>query len=87
MQTFLLLVTENRFRAWIYGISTTWTPGYSKHHDNDVAAILAAEYMVPKATICLAMLVIGAASFVGLPARTLHFTAVVIWTGLRQVRC
>lgn len=52
----------------------------------DAASVLAAEYMIPKATLGLGMLELGAASLSNMSCTALHFSAVVMWTGIRQLR-
>ena len=42
--------------------------------------------MISEARLCLTMLEIGATIFQSLQVRTLRFAAVVVWTGLRQMR-
>ena len=85
-QVCLLLLTEELFRGWMYKFPATWTPMRGGRYAEDAASVLAAEYMIPKATLGLGMLELGAASLSNMSCTALHFSAVVMWTGIRQLR-
>ncbi|KAL8875245.1 MAG: hypothetical protein Q9198_006368, partial [Flavoplaca austrocitrina] len=63
LQIGLLLIAEGLF--CVYKALTDWAPAPARRSKPDVAVVLAAEYVIPKATIGLVMLEIGAASCLG----------------------
>ncbi|KAL8834358.1 MAG: hypothetical protein Q9176_007541 [Flavoplaca citrina] len=84
LQIGLLLIAEELFRVWVYKALADWAPAPARRSEPDVAVVLPAEYVIPKATIGLVMLEICAVSYLGVPLPSLHFTAILTWTGLRQ---
>lgn len=86
LQVCALFLVEERFRSWAYRVPVSWMTKQGSTHGDDTASLLAVEYMIPKAALSVVILGIGLLGAAGTPLQTLHLTAVVIWSALRQFR-
>lgn len=86
LQVCVLLVAEECIRLWAYKVAANWMSKQDVSPEGDMASVLAVEYLIPKATLPLIMLMLGVSRALWARQPVIHLAVFVCWIAVRQFR-